>query len=191
MAAITKGEFASRRGVTPGRVSQWLAEGKISGAAVIGVGRLAKIDEALACEQLAETLDFGQRGGNGHATDLTFDGPGMETTSRSIDRQIQAQRLLKIERENRQAVAEEAIANGRLLDAAEARQHVTREIGQLLVRLEGSLPELATAIAGQFKLPQRDVLHLLRAKWREVRMAASIEARERAEPLPESVGFEL
>ena len=45
---ISKGEFARRRNVTPARVSQWLSEGKISGAAIVGEGRGALIDEEIA-----------------------------------------------------------------------------------------------------------------------------------------------
>jgi hypothetical protein len=86
---------------------------------------------------------------------------------------------------------EEAVANGQLVDAAEARQVAGRETARLLTRLEGSLADFATAVAAQFKLPQRDVLHTLRQEMRKVRAAAAIEVRERAEPLPETVGHEL
>lgn len=38
-ATMGKAEFADHIGVSPGRVSQYVAEGKISGDALIGSGR--------------------------------------------------------------------------------------------------------------------------------------------------------
>lgn len=67
---VGKAEFARRRGVTPGRVSQWLAQGKISGAAIVGTGRNAQIDETIACAQLNERLDGKQRALQQHVAEL-------------------------------------------------------------------------------------------------------------------------
>ena len=39
---FSKSEFARRRGVTLGHLSQWLSEGKIHGEAIVGVGRNAQ-----------------------------------------------------------------------------------------------------------------------------------------------------
>jgi len=69
---VSKGDFAIRRGVTPARVSQWLSEGKISGEAIVGTGRHARIDEDLACQQLEEHLDLDQRAANGKLTSLAL-----------------------------------------------------------------------------------------------------------------------
>ncbi len=68
---VTKGEFARLRGVTPGRVSQWIADGKIGPEAMEGEGRFARIRVAVATAQLKARLDIGQRFGNGLSTDLT------------------------------------------------------------------------------------------------------------------------
>lgn len=192
MTAISKGEFARRRNVSPGRVSQWIAEGKISGAAIVGEGRAALIDEAVACAQLDRALHVDQRFGNGLKTSIA-PAPEIEIppASSSVTDQIALQRLEQLQRANRQGIREEAVANGQLVDAAEARQVAGRETARLLTRLEGSLADFATAVAAQFKLPQRDVLHTLRQEMRKVRAAAAIEVRERAEPLPETVGHEL
>ena len=195
MTAISKGEFARRRNVSPGRVSQWISEGKISGAAIVGEGRAALIDEAVACAQLDRALHVDQRFGNGLKTTIAAASPAPEIeippASSSVTDQIALQRLEQLQRANRQGMREEAVANGRLVDAAEARQVAGRETARLLTRLEGSLADFATAVAAQFKLPQRDVLHTLRQEMRKVRAAAAIEVRERAEPLPETVGHEL
>lgn len=190
---ISKAEFARRRHVSKPRVSQWLRDGKIFGPAIVD----GQIDEAVACQQLGETLDPDQRhSGNGLRTNLVVDAPPPAPTTapiiaNTLERQLLEERLEKAKRDNRAAALQETIENGTLCDVAEARRAAAREAAQLIARFEGGLPELATAIAAQFKLPQRDVLHLLRGKWREIRVAASIEARERAEPMPERTGFDL
>jgi phage terminase Nu1 subunit (DNA packaging protein) len=56
-----KGEFAKLHGVSPGRVSQWLSDGVISGAAIVGAGRSARIVVDIANEQLRERLDQTRR----------------------------------------------------------------------------------------------------------------------------------
>lgn len=58
---VTKTELARRLGVTPARISQLLAAGQISDNAIVGTGRHALIDEAIARSQLDERLDRVQR----------------------------------------------------------------------------------------------------------------------------------
>lgn len=198
---VSKGEFARLINVTPGRVSQYLAAGKIHGAAIIGEGRDARINYELACAQLRLTRDPDQAHANGLRTTLTAAAPeaAPPTTvpapalidDNPLERQLLEHKVVKAERENREASRNEAMANGQLVDAADARRAVSREIGQLMLRFDGTLSELADDLASEFKLPSRDVLHKLKASWRRIRQAAAIEARERAEPMPDSVGHEL
>lgn len=61
MEAVRKSTFAKLRGVSPGRVSQWLADGLISGDAIVGDGRSARIVVEIANEQLRERLDQTRR----------------------------------------------------------------------------------------------------------------------------------
>lgn len=193
---IRPAEFARRRNVSRARVSQWLKEGKISGAAFVD----GLIDEELACQQLNVKLDLDQRlSGNGLGTRLDLDTPppppGQSSLSLplalTVESQIAQERLESLQRANRKAALEEIIELGQLVDAAAARQQVGREVSQLLVRFEGALGGLANDLAAQFKLPARDVQHFLKGKWREIRAGAALEARERAEPMPETVGFDL
>lgn len=74
-ASVTKGEFAALIGVSPGRVSQYLAEGKITPSALQGVGRNARIIVEQAKSDLRLTLDVGQRLGNGIDTRLDPSAP--------------------------------------------------------------------------------------------------------------------
>jgi hypothetical protein len=205
---VSKSEFARRRNVTAARVSQWLSEGKIFGAAIVGEGRLAQIDEVVACQQLGERLDTDQRHANGLATNLTpvvgeqlppsASAPAAPTAAsppspldNPLERQLLEHKVIKAERDNREAARDEALANGDLVDTASARRATAKEIAQVIARVEGALPEISSELAAQFKLPQRDVLHAMRGAWRKVRSAGAIEARERAEPLPDRVGYEL
>ena len=191
-APITKTEFARRRGVSRGRVSDWLAEGKISGHAIVGKGRFAKIDEDEACRQLSERIDSGQRFGNGLLTRLDpGDAPAAGSATASLERQIMEQRLERLERENREASLRAAVDSGTLCRAADARRTTTAEITRVIIEFEGTLPALSTALAARFKLPPRDCLHLMRAVWRNARRSAAVATRERSEHLPEAVGFDL
>lgn len=81
---ITKTEFARRRNVSQGRVTQWIAAGKISGDAIQGEGRHARIDELLACRQLSERLAPEQRRANGLATNLAPSFPVDGQTAREV-----------------------------------------------------------------------------------------------------------
>ena len=65
---VTKGEFAALCKVSPGRVTQWIAEGKISSAALVGEGRAARIRVLQAQADLKRSLDPAQMTGNGVRT---------------------------------------------------------------------------------------------------------------------------
>lgn len=202
MAAISKSEFARRRNVSPARVTQWIADGKIFGPAIVGEGRSALIDEAVAVEQLKKTRDIDQAHSmNGLGTNLELDvddAPPVSSPAAppspigdTVEGKIALARLEGLERTNRRAQIEEAEQSGRLVDVDLARAAAAREIRQIVARFEGSLSDLSSAIAAEFKLEPRAVLHLLRARFRDIRRAGAIEARERAEPMPDRVGHEL
>src|SRR5437763_1968787 len=129
--AISKSEFARRRNVSPGRVTQWISAGQISGAALIGEGRGALIDEALAVDQLRRTRDVDQaHSGNGLGTRLELDAPPPEgeappaplRVSDRVEDKIAVARLEGLERTNRRAAIEEAEQRGELVGAGRARQ---------------------------------------------------------------------
>lgn len=66
---LTKTEYAAYRGVTPAALSQWLSKGRLTGAAIVGQGRNARINVRLADQQLANTLDLGQQFARGGQPD--------------------------------------------------------------------------------------------------------------------------
>ena len=66
----SKSAFARRTNVTPGRVSQWIAQGKIGQDALEGDGRGAKIKIDLALEHLRRRLSLVHSLANGLSTNL-------------------------------------------------------------------------------------------------------------------------
>jgi hypothetical protein len=68
---VKKSEFAKAINVSVPRMSQYLSEGKIDGAAVVGEGQRALIDFDIALAQLKERLSVNERFGlNGLDTNL-------------------------------------------------------------------------------------------------------------------------
>lgn len=206
---IIKSEFARRRNVSAARVSQWIAEGKISGDALSGTGRDQKIVESIACQQLQQRLDMTQRlGGNGLATKL--DAPPAPPQAQplaaqpvapsvipfpqkgdQVADQIAGEKLAQLQRANRRQAIAEAAEAGQLTDAAAATQAAGRNAAQMITVFEGALPELAQALAAKFELPHRDLLHLLRAEFRKVRANAAALMRRQAQDMPATVAIEI
>ena len=200
---ITKSEFARRRNVSPARVTQWIEEGKIHGAALVGEGRSAKIVETVAVAQLNEKLDVGQRFGNGLATRLDLPAPPVAPSAPvsadeapapiidTIEKQIARERLEALQRQNRNGAIDEA-ERARLLTDSESVSRATAKMAvQLIAVFEGALPELASAIAAKHDIPQRDVLHLLRSEFRKVRETAALSFKRQAGEMPELAPFEI
>lgn len=214
---ISKGEFARRRGVSPGRVSQWIAEGKITSAALVGAGRTAQLRESVALAELRARLDPMQMTANGLSTKLKPAAasslapvsadvlpfgplpaagatapppPPPSEAADPIEEQIKRQRLAQLERQNREGERQEAVEAGRLTDAAAAKAAAARETSRLVTMFEGSLSNFATAISAEFKLPQRDVLHLLRGEFRKLRAGVASEIRAKADALPALVDID-
>lgn len=202
-AIVSKGRFAELRNVSPGRVSQWISEGKIKRDALVGEGRNAKINVAVAVLQLRGSLDITQRAGNGVDTNLDLPVPAPSTSDVStatappapvsdpIEDGIKRERLDQLKRANRKQAEEEAARSGRYTDAGEASRRMGQLGAQLMSVVEGSLMEISTAIGAKFQIPQRDVLHLLRSEFRKVRANGAKLYRDQAAQLPVLVDADL
>lgn len=202
--AVSKGEFAALIGVSPGRISQYLAEGKISPAALQGVGRSAKIIVEQAKADLRLTLDVSQRLGNGIETRLdaaaaaitageiaSATGSAYQAQSppppialTGIDHEIKQQKLEQIRRANRNAAINDARERGQLIETEASRAEMTRVAAALMDVFDGGLNDMASAIAAAFQLPQRDVKHLMRREFRKLREKAAEQMRKKAIALP-------
>jgi len=199
---VSKGQFAALRNVSPGRVSQWISEGKIKPDALVGEGRNAKINVAMATRQLRDSLDVGQLTGNGVGTRLDLPlpvqpvpapakEPAPSPAGDPIADAIKQERLDQLRRANRREAEEEAARSGKYTDAAEAARQMGVIATKMMAVMEGSLAELATAVSARFEISQRDVLHLLRSESRKVRATAAKTFRNKATELPPVVVSEL
>lgn len=195
MQVVTKGEFARLAEVSPGRVSQWISEGKIGADALQGEGRSARIIVERALAQVRLRRDVGQGLGNGIGTRL-FDGapepcpPSREDLpprGDDVAYQIQLERLQAEKRKNRQASIEEAEHLGQLVPADAVRAQMARLARQVDEANAAMLADFANAISGRFSLPQRDVLHLLRATRNEKKGQLATVLARAANDVPETV----
>jgi hypothetical protein len=145
---VTKAEFARRCNVTPGRVSQWISEGKLSGDALVGDGRASKICVAPALTQLKRKLDIIHRIGNGHATRLDHLPPESAPSlplgrgapeNDPIDGEIKLARLKLLQEQKLKAEEDRALRTGRFVLAEAVGRELTRLAGQMLSAFEGAL----------------------------------------------------
>ncbi|WP_321504060.1 hypothetical protein [Breoghania sp.] len=206
---VTKGEFATLIGVTPGRVSQMLKSGDIGPDALEGEGRMARIRVATAKAHLRDRLDISQRLGNGLGTRLDDDGhtadlmaqvapvstgavadggtpPPPPSVEDSVEAKIKREKLREVQYRNRRAAEDEEMRKGTLVPAADASAMAAGAAAKTLQLFEGAASDIASAMAARFKLPQRDVLHLLRAEFRRVRERGAAQQAARRDDLPET-----
>ena len=199
-SVLPKGQFAAMIGVSPGRVSQYIAEGKLFGAALVGSGRDQRIDVAIAREQLKNRLDPSQMAGNGIATRLASPTPFPREAlplDEAIRRPVAAafdggpigdairqEKLSSLRMDNRRKAVSEAEQAGRLVDAEAVRAEMRKIAREVLAMCEGALPELAAAVAARFHVPQRDVLHLIRTTFSACRASSAQVQTAMAETLP-------
>lgn len=191
---VRKGEFAQICNVTPGRVSQWIKERKIHGAALVGEGRDQRVRVTLAQAQLRKVLDIGQRFGNGLATRLQAPPPARQQEAprppeaTTVEDRIKAEKLRQAEMATRRQQEEERARRGMYVLAVDARAESARVAGTILKFLEGGLNDLAGELAARFGIPQRDALHALRGGFRSIRsnaVQALQQELEREAPLVE------
>lgn len=199
---VTKGRFAEICNVSAGRVTQWIAERKISGDALVGEGRAAKIVVAIAQKQLRTRIDSGQAFGNGLGTKLRAGAPKSppepkrpvpppqdeetdpdDVSGDELDAEIKREKLAQLQRINRKGAEDEAASQGRYVEAAAARRQMGIVAVQTMRVFEGAQPEMATAIASRFGVDQREVAQVLADLFRGIRAQAAEKARAAAEAI--------
>ena len=166
---VSKSVFADIAGVSPARVSQYCAEHKIHGDALVGVGRKARIRVAVALAQLGRTLDPSQLlGANGKAK-INADAPAEDT----IEDGIKRARLEQLELANENARTLREAQAGRYARSDDTARAMGRIAGQVISIFEGAYPEVASALAAKSNLPARDALHILRSAFQAIRERSS------------------
>jgi len=99
----------------------------------------------------------------------------------TIEDRLKAAKLEEQLRRNRIRASEEAVLQGQLMATDDAREQMTRIAGMMMQVFEGAMPDFAAKVAAKFAVPQRDVLHLLRAEFSTVRTQAAAKARGNAD----------
>jgi hypothetical protein len=203
---LSKGQFAAHIGVSPGRISQMIAEGKIGPEAIDGTGLRAKIKVDIALQHLKQRLDPNQRFGlNGITTRLdhpaeaepvvTAEEPRPPPASSPlpdlppvdpVEDRIKREKLRQAELVTARLEREDRAAHGAYMRTEAAREEMTRIAGALMTIFEGSLQDMSGALAAQFSISGRDALHLLRKEFRKVRERAAAAHREAAIALLET-----
>jgi len=109
----------------------------------------------------------------------------------TVEDQLKRAKLEQQLRTNRIQASEEALRQGMLVAADDAREQMARVASMMLQIFEGSLPEISKSIAAQFDVSQRDVLHLLRAEFKKVRASASSKEKARTAAVALEVNAEI
>jgi len=207
----TQADFARHMGVSRAAVSQWKSRDILRDDAFTQPGKKGKVVVSVAVEQVRRNRDIGQALGNGIETRTSTDAepsadqPGEEVQPDfpkadeapvqvqptavppakpkvdTVEDQLKRAKLEQQLRTNRIQASEEALRQGMLVAADDAREQMTRVASMMLQIFEGSLPDLGAAISAQFDIPQRDVLHLLRSEFKKVRATAAMKERARAD----------
>lgn len=181
METLSKSEFAAARGVTPGRVSQWISEGKIGPDALAGEGRAARVIVDVANAQLDERLDPSQRYGLNGLKDKQADPADPPVPRDDKQEQILAEKLRQAQMMSRKMAREEAAAAERYVLADQARAMIGEALTKQMQAIEGGLADMAMQVAAATGTDQRQVTHALRKAFRDVRARAAATFREVAE----------
>ncbi len=193
---VGKSAFAALRNVSPGRVTQWISEGKIGPEALVGEGRSARINADIANAHLRDRLDPSQRFGlNGLTTRL--DPVSMTTPSvapsvsvpfvDTVETQLKAEKLRQAQLSTRRSEEQDRLLRGVYIFARDVLDEKKRIAAKLVEAFDGALADFASALAAKYEIPSRDALHLLRAEFRKVRGRLATEFADAAAAEPDIV----
>lgn len=197
MAGLTATGLAEQLGLSKGRISQLVADGRLDGC-YSGEGRARRFDLGACVEALNRKLDPGQMLGNGAETkrriaelDLGEDdeddsqptgAPARKSDTlapRDPDR-YELARIQKVEEEARRLRRANAEADGTMVLAATVRRQVARQIGQEVAEFETVLRDAARRVADRLGVDYRTVRQVLIDSWRDHRGARATKLAEQA-----------
>ena len=129
MPIVSKSQAATILKVSKTRITQYLSQGQISGDAVVGEGRYAKIDIDKAQAQLRARLAASQIGVNGLETRL-------DDNDASLGEQIKAERLAQEKMKTRRMEAAEKELHGHWMVAANVVGEMNRIVSEMIISFE-------------------------------------------------------
>lgn len=185
VTVMRKGDFARLRQVTPARVSQWIAEGKIYGDAIVGTGRDARINADVAHSQLGATLDITQT--------VAQNRPNLDPALPPLSdaaRRTQDAKAEQAEIEARRSRRKELEEMGVYVRADATAREWSRTLAQLFSGLEELIPMLGDAVAAECAADAKAATVVLRREfraWRERQMLAALDVAATEPALIEDV----
>ncbi|MFN3646249.1 MAG: excisionase family DNA-binding protein [Gemmobacter sp.] len=191
MPHLSTTDLAAELGVSKGRVSQWVSEGKLRGT-FTGDGRARRFDLAAVQVALNRSLDVAQALGNGRQTlerigaisappppaDDADDTAGMDA---DIKRRYDIARAMRIEEQARAARYDNDQREATLVLASEVQAQVLAQIGQELAQIDGFLRQVSVELAEALGAQRQQVRAILNAAWRRHRGERAAAAAMRAD----------
>jgi hypothetical protein len=170
-------QLAQELGISKGRVSQYVAQGKLDGC-FSGEGRARRFDLDKVRAALQHRLDPGQMLGNGAETKRRLQEPEPATPRegelrRGDPDRYELARIQKVEEEARKLRRQNLEAEGTLVLADRAAQATARALAQEVAEFEGVMRRAARAIADQLGVDFKEARKILIDTWREHRRARS------------------
>ena len=195
-------ELAGRLNLSKGRISQYVAQGKLPGC-FAGDGRARRFDLTKVCTALGKNLDLGQMMGNGADTrramaSLRDTGAGINSDladtpvtastpreSRELPRgdtdRYELARTAKAEEDLRTARLRNGREEGLYVLASEVELQVARILAQEVAEMEAVLRDGARGVADKLSVDFRSARQILLDVWRQHRAkrATALEASAR------------
>ena len=183
-------QLAKELGVSKGRISQYVSEGKLDGC-FAGDGRSRRFDLAKVRAALDHGLDPGQMLGNGSETKRRLrDGGGSGEQPDRRDGELrrgdpdryELARIQKVEEEARKLRRQNLLDEGSLVLADQAAREAGRALTKELAQIEDFLVTQARALADVLGVDFKEARKVLIDGWRDHRAkrAAALAAQGRA-----------
>ncbi len=198
-AKVSKGVFAAMIGVSPGRVSQYIAAGQIHGLAIEGEGRSAVIVVDVAMQQLGKSLDMVQRlaqstglqpslhltpaeaAASQPAPVAPAPAPAVDSDTALYNRSRAENAAIQTERSRRDLEAE----RGRYVRKDAVEPGFSRVLTSIVLSLEQSLSDIGSSMATELGQDEKKITLALRKAYRAWRADMAAEARKYGMALPE------
>jgi hypothetical protein len=191
---VSKAKFAEMKGRVPSAVSNWIAEGKITAAALIGSGIRAQIWVEQAEADLKRTLDPAQQAAQELPANMP--GPGIapppdaplspsRVLSQEDDENLRRKRKAdadKAEEDARAALRRNNVEAGRWVDAAEQAREFAAQLAKLNADVETFLASsLARTVAEAHGLDWKALSIEMRDLYRNFRLSTADQAKAQRE----------
>lgn len=200
---LSASELAGRLSLSKGRISQYVAQGKLPGC-WSGDGRARRFDLVKVCAVLGKTLDFGQMMGNGAGTRRAISAvrdksdnldevqgqaptpqPTMRRESGELPRgdtdRYELARTAKAEEDLRSARLRNGREEGLYVLASEVELQVARVLAQEIAEMEAVLRDAARMVADKLGVDFRSARQIMLDTWRGHRAKRAVVLGEQAE----------